>query len=118
MRTRSLALLSGLVVLAAALQWGGPAAATNHTSAASTAAYTATVVGNWQMAERSGQVMADASGNDLDGYIGTSVVKREWSTGSGGTGYHFRGPLNVQNRERLVLVDDTPLLDPGTSPTR
>ena len=113
MRTLSLALLSGLVALAAALQWGGPAAATNHTSAASTAAYTATVVGNWQMDERSGQVMADTSGNGLDGYIGTSVVTR-WSTGSGGTAYHFAGPLTVQNRERLATVDETDALDPGT----
>jgi Laminin G domain len=113
MRTRSLALLSGLAVLAAALQWGAPAAATNHTAAAQRAAYTATVIGDWQMDETSGQVMTDTSGNGLDGYIGTSVVKG-WSTGDGGTAYHFAGPLSVQNRERLATVDETDALDPGT----
>ncbi len=62
------------------------------------------------MNETSGPTMFDDSVNELDGYIGSSV-RVNW----GGAGvYHFEGPLNVQNRERLVLVDDeeTDMLDP------
>lgn len=107
----------GLAVVAAAVQWGGASAAAGRESGspgAQRAAYTATVMGDWEMNESSGTVMTDTSGNGLDGYIGTSVVKN-WSTGNGGTGYHFVGSLSVQNHERLALVDDTPMLDPGTS---
>lgn len=125
---RSLAIMVGLVVTGAALQLGGPAAASSDRTGAVTAgsdvgarvsvgigaaADAATIVGSWSMDETEGSVMTDASGNALDGYIGSSVVKN-WSTGNGGTGYHFFGPLNVQNRERLALVDDNPMLDPGT----
>jgi hypothetical protein len=123
MRTRWLAPVFGLALIAAALQMAEPAAAGVRDAAsqgaqlgrqASTlAAYSAAVMGDWPMNESGRPTMTDVSGNGLDGYIGTSVGTN-WPTGDGGRGYHFSGQLNVQNRERLVLVDDNPMLDPGT----
>jgi Laminin G domain len=98
----------GMVTMAAAMQ-GVSAAATDATPMMRKASL---VVGDWPMNETSGQTMVDVSGNGLNGYIGSSV-RINWPTPSG-RGYHFEGPLNVQNRERLVLVNDTPMLDPGT----
>lgn len=112
MRRLCLAAVVGLAMLAASVQGGAAASAAARQPAAPSATYQATVMADWQMNE-SRPTMVDDSGNGLDGYIGTSVVTN-WATGDGGTGYHFAGPLNVQNRERLVLVDDTPMLDPGT----
>ena len=70
------------------------------------------LVGDWQMNESSGSTMIDASRNGLDGDIGSSVrINRPTPTSRG---YHFDGPVNVKNQGRLVLVPDTPMLDPGT----
>jgi hypothetical protein len=120
MRTKWFASVFGLAVVAAGLQVGGPAAAGERPAAShgaqpavTPAAYSATVIGDWPMNESGGRTMTDVSGHGLNGYIGTSVVTN-WPTGDGGVGYHFSGPLNVQNRERLVLVNDNPMLDPGT----
>src|SRR6185437_11156678 len=114
----------GLSLVAAGLQIAGPAAASEkpavHQSAkpasrapALAPAYTAPVIVNYPMNEASRPTMFDTSGHGLNGYIGTSVVVN-YPTGDGDVGYHFTGPLNVQNRERLVLVNDNPMLDPGT----
>jgi hypothetical protein len=113
----------GIALVAAGLQMAEPAAAGVHQAASQSAqpgtqvsalaAYSAVAVGDWPMNESGRPTMTDVSGNGLDGYIGSSV-QTNWPTGAGGKGYHFAGPLNVQNRERLVLVDDNPLLDPGT----
>ena len=81
--------------------------------AAAPAGYSAAVIGSWQMNETGGRTMVDTSGNGFDGYIGTSVVTN-WATGDGGRAYHFNGPLNVQNRERLATVPENQALDPGT----
>ena len=107
-RARLLTVAVGMVTIAAAMQGVG-AAATDATPVMRKATL---VVGDWQMNETSGQTMVDSSGNGLNGYIGRSV-RINYPTPTG-KGYHFEGPLNVQNRERLALVDDTPMLDPGT----
>ena len=107
--------------MAVGLQMAEPAAAAarqtsqgqSGSKVSALAAYSAVVVGEWQMNETGGTVMHDDSGNGLDGYIGTSIVTN-WPTGDGGKAFHFVGPRNVQNRERLATVADTPALDPGT----
>jgi hypothetical protein len=106
--TRLLTVAVGMVTIVAAMQ-GVSAAATDATPVMRMATLG---VGDWPMNETSGQTMVDVSGNGLDGYIGSSVLINVPT--DDGTGYRFQGPLNVQNRERLVLVDDTPMLDPGT----
>ena len=106
--TRLLTVAVGMVTIVAAMQ-GVSAAATDATPVMRIATL---AVGDWPMNETSGQTMVDVSGNGLDGYIGSSVLINVPT--DDGTGYRFQGPLNVQNRERLVLVDDTPMLDPGT----
>ena len=106
--TRLVTVAVGMVTIVAAMQGVG-AAATDATPVMRKATL---AVGDWPMNETSGQTMVDVSGNGLDGYIGSSVLINVPT--DDGTGYRFQGPLNVQNRERLVLVDDTPMLDPGT----
>ena len=112
MRARWVVSAVGLAVVAAGVLVGGPAAA-GERKAAAAPAYTASVIGNWPMNETSRPTMTDTSGHGLNGYIGTSVTVH-YPTGDGGFAYHFTGPGNVQNRERLVLVNDNPMLDPGT----
>jgi Laminin G domain len=106
--TRLMTVAVGMVAIVAAMQ-GVSAAATDATPVMRQATL---AIGDWPMNETSGQTMVDVSGNALDGYIGSSVLINVPT--DDGTGYRFQGPLNVQNRERLVLVDDTPMLDPGT----
>ena len=124
MRTRWFSAVVGFAVMTAGLALAEPASAASSSRTASTgaqqsstvaasAAYSASVIGFWQMNETSGRTMVDSSGNGLNGYIGTSVVT-DWPTGDGGRAYHFYGPLNVQNRERLAVVAENPMLDPGT----
>jgi hypothetical protein len=117
-----LATVVGVAVMAAGMATAQPASANTRRTAtpgteqarvSAAAAYSATVVGNWQMNESGGRTMVDSSGNGLNGYIGTSVVTN-WPTGDGGKAYHFNGPLNKQDHERLVTVADTSALDPGT----
>ena len=109
MRTRLLTVAVGVVTIVAGMQGVG-AAATDATPVMRKASLQ---VADWQMNEASGQTMVDVSGNGLDGYIGSSV-RINWPTPTG-QGYHFEGSLKVQNRERLVLVDDSAMLDPGTA---
>ena len=112
MRIRWLTMVVGAGALVVTLLPGGGVASAVGAPGVLSAARATFVVGDWAMDETSGQTMIDTSGNGLDGYIGSSV-KINWPTPTG-RGYHFEGPLNVQNRERLVLVDDNPMLDPGT----
>jgi hypothetical protein len=120
MRTRIAMSVVGAAAVAMALLWGGaPASAAERAGSQvgrtlASAAYEASTVVDWQMNEVTGPTMADSSGNGIDGYIGSSVVTN-WPTGDGDRAYHFTGPLKVQNRERLALVDDNPMLDPGTA---
>lgn len=109
MRVRAFAGLLGLVTAAAVLHGAGASA---DQSTQTVKARKATVVASWQMNETSGRTMVDSSGSGLAGTIGDSVRINVATPGS--RGYHFEGPLNVKNPERLVLVPDNSMLDPGT----
>lgn len=69
-------------------------------------------IADWQLNEESGPVMVDASGNGLDGSIGSDVLVHQ-ATPSG-YGYRFLGDGRVVNHERLVTLADDARLDPGT----
>jgi hypothetical protein len=97
--------IKGIVVVSVALLMGVLTA---------TPAAALELVGDYGMNEgTNASVMEDESGHGLDGDIGEDVLTGR-SFGGGAVGYRFEGPLNVQNHERLVLVPDNPLLDPGT----
>jgi hypothetical protein len=73
----------------------------------------AVTIADWQMNETSGSVMHDASGNGLDGEIGSAV---RFITTPTGRGYRFVGSGNAYRPEHLVTVPDDDRLDPGTGP--
>lgn len=76
----------------------------------------AKTIASWQMNEASGaKVMVDSSGNALNGSIGSAVVTG--MTFAGAKGYHwdYTKPIAPPVKpERLILVPDNGLLDPGT----
>lgn len=77
-----------------------------------------TTVTSWTMTEPTGAtVMTDASGNGLNGSIGSAVKTGTSVAGAaGGTAYRwaFTKPNAAPTKpERLVKVPDSPLLDPG-----
>lgn len=69
---------------------------------------------HWDMEERSGRTMQDASGNGLDGQIGSDVEIGEL-TPAGTRAYRFRNDGQRTNDERLVQIPDDDRLDPGTT---
>lgn len=94
----------------AGLCWFAPAAAQ------------AQVIADWQMNEDGphATVMADSSGNGLDGDVGGHVVTGE-TTPDGGRAYRFQGDWRIVDDTRLVTVPDSATpgvddtrLDPGT----
>lgn len=77
----------------------------------------ATVLATWDMDESPGSTtMIDSSGNGRHGTIGSKVQVGEFIQGS--TGYRFKTGENVQDHERLVLVDDSQGLDPRANDYR
>lgn len=99
---------TGLLVAAA-----GALAVTGAAGPASAAAARA----NWQMDERAGTtVMVDRSGHGLDGQIGARVQTH--TVIDGRLGYLFPHTTNLANDpadpEHLVVVPDSPTLNPGT----
>jgi hypothetical protein len=99
------AAVAGLLLIAA-----GAASTPGAQAATST-------VANWQMNESAGAtVMKDSSGNGLNGAIGSKVTMG--ATYSGATGYRFsytKPNTPPAQPEKLVVVPDNDLLDPGTS---
>jgi hypothetical protein len=97
-------------VLAAAL--GGAALLAGASPATGAATIT---VADWQMNEPAGAtVMADSSGNGIDGAVGSSVLTGVANTGAVMYKWPFRSPTQPPPEpQRLVQVNDS-RLNPGT----
>ncbi len=98
MRARHVGIAVGTAVVTT-FAWAGPA-------------HAGTVVASWNMEERPGATIMDDSAGANDGRIG-SRVKPGAVIGTG-LGYQFTSPGDdVADRSALVLVRDSPTLDPG-----
>ncbi|HET7326998.1 MAG TPA: LamG domain-containing protein [Nocardioidaceae bacterium] len=85
------------------------------TAAAPGSAALTTTVAEWQLNEPAGAgVMADSSGNGIDGVIGSAVVTDTVVAGATGYRWTFVRPNEPPAKpERLVTIDD-PRMNPGS----